>query len=342
MGATGGPDSELWLLSRKKRMETFAEIGAQTLGAFGVPPDDFPTWAELLWDQHAAQIHELCVTQGLPFSYDLVREELHQLYSLARWASFGFNIFRVSEDLATGLLMTDPPNADEPLHLPFPNFCIHLPPGVIPIYGETRYWAESIWVETFTSRRRSRADNERQKWLRWSACYKTLRVWKDRHPNHLDDVEDENFYNLENDPPPVEEDALTTSLSLRFVRNLCAWLSATGGLKDSMRKRSFSTKRKKRKKNKPAGTPKFWLLGQDVKLPRELRERREDFALGRSRKPPKGWEQRVRCITRGHFQHYWVGSEGSRRRILRWKEPYWRNLDSDVAVGHSYSDEERS
>ncbi len=76
-------------------------------------------------------------------------------------------------------------------------------------------------------------------------------------------------------------------------------------------------------------SPKVWVVGQDVKLPREVRLAASAALVGGHGRTP--WTVEARHLVRGHMkrQFYGPGREG-RRRI--WVAPYWRGPEDSVVV----------
>lgn len=328
-------------MSLRDFVQVWARVGAEMVDWNGGPlTNDFVSfgsaWRELLLSNPA--------NRGLFESEKHLTEEIHSMFTLGLWASYGFPMYRLSEDLATGLLMTKParPTADQPLWLPFPSFMVQLPPKTVPIFvqGE-QVWADHLWFERCRSI--SSRDGQEHDFLRWTAGYKTVRVWRDRYVDDLSGdcgFKDENFYTLPSeDLQHVAEDEITLDHTLTVGLNLVGWLESVGGAKASQKKRYTDAQKKRARKGKVI-LPTLWILGKEIKLPRELKEHREDFALGRSRHAPKGWRQRIKRVVPGHWQHYWVGSGDQKKRIRKLKEPYWVNKDSAVAYGHLYTDDD--
>jgi hypothetical protein len=165
-----------------------------------------------------------------------------------------------------------------------------------------------------------------------------LTLWRDRDgDNPLDAEYDKEFIRVwDNDPYEVPQDKITLDYSLRIIRNLVAWLDSTGG----MAKQTHSTR-----PPQPRGTPKdpsvptVWLIGNEVKIPREVVRMAPEIALGRSKHPAPGWQVRTRFVVRGHWRNQAHG-EGRQMRTKKWISPHWRGPEGAAAWSHLYKDKE--
>lgn len=325
--------AELNRLSTSERLRLWARMGASIVER-GPVEGDVDVFSNQLQRRGMAPADS-------DLNADTYREYVFGMHRAARWAAHGFNVFDLAPDFAASLLLTEPAPLDgQELHLPFPCFFIRLPPGVVPLfaYGE-QHWADGIWCHRFTAHHTTHG--ARTDFFRWSVERKGLVVWRDRLPTNLEDPVDQSVYNLtwDGDPPTVPEDAITTDRALRIIRNLTAWLDATGGL-DAQTKPCPPKLKKKASKEKRAAVesgewPRVWVFGQNVKLRPELRKMATEFALAQSAHAPSGWKVRVKHVVRGHFKFQAHGEgHGLRKRI--WVEPYWRGPDGAAAWAHLY------
>lgn len=265
-------------------------------------------------------------------------EMLHHFHSLARWSEYGYNTFDLTHSLAAGLLLTEPPpfNPDE-FKLPFPSLCIRIPEGIVPVWlGEGKQvWARHLWVHLYTA-----LDKDTDKAIPWfhfiARTDGVFDVWRQRPVHELfsgDYVEEKFVSYSPRDPPQMTEDETTYHTGMRVICNLLSWLSATGGL-ESRSPHNVIPVKKGKKKEADELRPKVWILGQEVKLSKELREAAIDIALG-SRNKRQDWRVRVRFIVRGHWRNQAHGPERSLRR-RQWIEPFWKGPTDGASWAHLY------
>jgi hypothetical protein len=323
---------EISSMTTGQRISLQADMGAEIIRRAGPPTGNLSNYA------HKITTAGLGV-RGIPGD-EVYLNDITAMYRAARWAHFGFNVFQLTHSLAAGLLLTEPADINEPPNMPYPCFCITVPPGVVPFFLEgEQHWADEVWMHRYEAI--DTLTGELAPFYRWSVGYKAVTLWRLRREYELDrkDRDTFHFWIPGEDEPPVPEDDITEQISLRLILNVCSWLSSVGGLQD--KHKSFRSKNKLKKKRagkfkKPG--PITWILGREVKLDRVIREAATDFALGRSNKPRAGWKQRVQTVVRGHFQHYWVGKGEDKKRVPKWKDPYAKNKDANVAYAHLYKD----
>jgi len=329
--------ADLDQLRTSERLGLWADMGAR-VRAWGPIEEDSAEFG-----QRILRAGLMPVEPSTP--QDTVREHIHALHATGRWANFGFNVFDLSLDLAAGFLLTDPlpMEANDELRLPFPCFYIKLPEGIVPMFARgQQFWAEGIWVHRFTSFHNDHG--ARTAFLRWTVERKSLSVWKDRFPSNLDDPVDQSRYNLiwEGDPPYVPEDQITTDKALRIIKNLVAWLDATGGLTahpapEHPYARNPRKASPERQREIATGIwPHVWLFGKGVKLQPELRKVAREFALSQSQEHAlPGWKVRVQHVVRGHWKNQAHGEGRSLRKRI-WLQPYYRGPEGEAAWAHLY------
>lgn len=285
-------------------------------------------------------LHEGWLGMGADLEPVELRENVHALHCMGRWAQYGFNVFELSPDLAAGFLLTDPAPVEGELKLPFPCFFIRLPPGIVPIFVHgQQHWAEGLWCHRFTAHHHTAGDDT--PFFRWIIEWKSVSLWTDRLPTELEGCDEDNYTQIwEGDPPFVPEDSISLDRSLRIIKNLLSWLDATGGLEQQARPQPPHVKRKAskaRQQDLDAGTwPHVWIFGKDVKLRPELRRMAQEFALAQSAQHNRpGWKLRARLVIRGHFKQQAYG-EGKLLRRRIWVEPYWRGPEGAAAWAHLY------
>ncbi len=76
-----------------------------------------------------------------------------------------------------------------------------------------------------------------------------------------------------------------------------------------------------------------WNIGQEIKLPRELREAAR--LLGRSEKNPAPWTVQSRMLVRGHWRNQACG-KGRAERRKQWISPYWKGAEVGAVVDKLY------
>lgn len=324
---------EIERMSTSDRLRMMAETGAQIHARFG-GSSHFEKWVALLVRTGLADPDQFATDNDF-------REQMHTVHLTSRWAEFGFNVFDLSNDLAAGFVLTEPPPTPEKgLSLPFPTFCIRIPEGIVPVFSfGKQLWADCLWVHTYEGKHITEGHTN---FFRYIASRKALMVWRDRFPGNLDAAEDEGFFNntIVGDPPIQEEDALTASATLRVIKNLVAWLDAVGGLATQAKPEPPRLKRKASKESRQRASsgawPHVWFFGKQVKLSNELRKMAAEVSLGGSKDHAvQGWKVRVRHIVRGHWKNQPHGEDRALRKRL-WVQPYWRGPEGAAAWAHLY------
>jgi hypothetical protein len=267
-----------------------------------------------------------------------IREELLGLHRIGLWASTGLNIFSLSEQLTAGFMLTEPPPLeDNKLHVPFPSFVLRVPPGLLPMFiGDKQYWASMIWVHDYYALERSVQGPAH--FFRWMVMGHGVTLWRDRNGDDVlrgEQDGDELIQVWDDDPKEVPQDKITLEYGLRIVRNLVAWLDSTGGI---VAQKQSSRPSQRHSGQQDPTVPTVWLMGHEVKLPREVVRMAPEIALGHSKHPAPGWQVRTRFVVRGHWRNQAHG-EGRQLRTRKWIEPHWRGPEGAAAWSHLYKDE---
>lgn len=260
-----------------------------------------------------------------------VQNILQIQHQRASWAKWGLNTFNLTASLAAGLILTEPlPLTEENFALPFPTFCVVVPEGYLPFsfVQDRMTWAKLIWVHRFLHINGNPV-------YQITVDYNGTTLWW-REP--LDKLEkysiDEQRFALEEDPTLTQSDAVTMTTALRLVRNLVAWINATGLPKES----APAGKRKKPAKHVPKDNfvPLTWFLGREVKVGPEIRKLAQEAVQNLdTRTPVKDWKVKIRHIVRGHWKQQFYG-EGRMLRKPIFVEPYYRGPEGAAAFAHMY------
>ena len=84
--------------------------------------------------------------------------------------------------------------------------------------------------------------------------------------------------------------------------------------------------------------PRVWLVGNEIKLPKEIREAARTAArTGEGRRP---WHVSARFIVRGHFRDQPYGPGHSLRR-KQWISPFWKGGDAPTVLARQYAVSEK-
>jgi hypothetical protein len=265
-------------------------------------------------------------------------DQLDTMYMLARWATYGFNVFDVSHGLAAALLMTDPVKSSEFMdQMPFPIFVLQLQPGILPFfYGgskDNHGWVSWIWVHRFLARHPNETVDRDV--FRWSPedAETGLRLFANRGPGTMDSEE---IWQKGVAPMGtlelVPEDDITLRAAGHLVRNFITYLNSTGG----MATRKPSNAKAIARKRPGESWPTHWMIGQEVKINRQLREATLDALTSGTRYSREGWQVRVRHIVRGHMKSQPYGLGRKDRKVI-WVQPYWRGPEGAEAWAHLYT-----
>jgi hypothetical protein len=277
---------------------------------------------------------------------EMLTEQALNVHMATQWAAEGLNVFEVTAGLGAALMLTEPTKKFE-LRLPFNTFMLALPEGIIPVYNpklQTIHWAQRIFVHHYHSRQ---YNSQMLYWAASTAMGITeigggITAWNRQPMSHLEELDNEDYLmhsaeSIINDAKLISDnDILTHKAGLRLIRNFCSWLQSTGGLGKHQPTNHKAVKAARRSVNE-RGQPVFpvWIMGHEVKLPRELREAATDAVLAKTSKPRKGWHVRVAHVVRGHMKHQAFGAGHAERKTI-WVQPYWRNLEAEVAWAHIY------
>lgn len=284
---------------------------------------------------------------------------------LLRWAYLGTPTFNVTASAEAAWLLTDCTDLRwSEIHLPFDAMMIRLPgPSAITLPGGEDSSARAIII------RRSRAypknspeaiaSEERfrklfrdiipgsEKWNFAEMCprpdgtspvvptIEIALVGADLHANmeglvgtmrwveEPDKKLEEWFDRLESVLGP--ESAPCMQAALRVLVGLCLYL-------DHLTAEEKWSPAPKAKKTATGPVRLRWCIGNEIKLPREVREAAADFV--RRKASPAQWVLKGAQIVRGHHQRYHVGKCSDRKVIRKWKMPYRKGEDgAKVAPG---------
>jgi hypothetical protein len=350
-------------------LKNIAENGLAIL-ASGVsrpsPDEPYETWAENfvrtpVGRQFFAQMPEITRAMGEEVNDTNIQlmfsEQVLHAHMATQWAAEGLNVFELTHSLGAALMLTEPAKKFE-LHLPFNTFMLHLPAGIIPLFHpkhEEPLWAQRLTVHYYLSGKyadhmlfwastspvdRSKIEETPSEGYRKVGGFT---VWNRQPAAQLELLDNDEYLSeqaasiITSPELQHDNDLMTHRAGLRLLRNFCSWLLSTGGLGKHQPINQKAVHAAGPHKTNDKGEPVFpvWIMGHDVKLPRELRDAATDAVLAKSSKPRKGWHVRVAHVVRGHLKHVAHGHGRSERKMV-WVQPYWRNTESEVAWAHVY------
>lgn len=264
---------------------------------------------------------------GKKYAMSYMESLLKQFFRWGVWARFGYNVFDLTASLAAGLLLTEPAEFDpESFRLPFPCFCIRLPPGTLqaPFDGVQRSLV-ALWVHEMVA-----PDGERVLRLALESEESPQRqfyeLWRNRPLSRIYESGTSEFRPFSDNEPEFEDNNHAIDLAIHLVRNFCAWLESAGGLSG----------RKPQNESSRSGSrarPKIWSLGHEVKLSKEMRDAAAGLSLGGAERA--AWKLRVQFVVRGHWRNQVHGPGRSLRR-RQWIEPFFKGPESAEAWSHLY------
>jgi hypothetical protein len=231
-------------------------------------------------------------------------------YLAMLWADDGFNVFDVSADLATGLILSNPIveyNETIDDQLPYNTFMIRIPPGILM--------------------------NPARNWIRLILVSKSFFEEGNKFVSTLTLSEAADYIQTSTSAGVDLHTLATRSLPSMFVHNFLVWMTSINEHGDEALADKRRVPRPYSKRNERIW-PAFWEVGRGVKLHPELIKYARQLATGDTANPQ--FVQRDQMKVMGHFQHYWCGTGGTQRKRL-WKLAYWKgDPTSEHGVGHRY------
>jgi hypothetical protein len=228
----------------------------------------------------------------------------------ANWASFGFNVFKITHGLTSLLLLTDVERGA--VDLPFPAFQIDLPGNFVPSARVPGAFIERIVVHQYESQ------GVRHLW--WMLYLSEGGVYP--YKRHMAVIDD---------PTPIEaggteggnRDAATTIHILRTLGSFLACRTEVPVLENA--------KAVARAEAKGVSTARVFVAGRTVKIRPEIMRA---VATAASDGAPL-WKLQHRHVVRGHWRNQACGPRLSERRKT-WIEPYWKGPEGAEAWRHVY------
>ena len=322
--------------SSQRAMSAMTDLGAHVRRVIGPPGDVMDPFYHKVVDAGLLPSFE-----HSGYSTNDYRELLHVHHMAALWASFGFNVFDISEDLSAALLLTEPTKPPAVgFSQPFPAFAVQLPPGTIPMFmPNEQFWADTLWIYRFRALQKS--TGQESDFLRMLITGRGVQLWQDRHPSEIFTEPENTFGHSVFTAQATNQDHVTFQLILHFAANLLAWMSDTEAMSRVRHPQPPPIKRKASKEARmklEAGEwPHVWYIGREVKIGNELKQIAREVAVGQSDAQRPGWRVRMRFVVRGHHHTYRVGP-GRTETILKWVAPYWKGPAGAAAWSHLYQE----
>ena len=323
--------------SPKTYMEALMAAGARVHKVVGNGYGDSSNWQR-------DKIFEVKKLMGLNPTSDLLvdfsgeGDQVAKMLMIGQWAEWGFNVFDLTDSLASALLLTESSvDACFP-HLPFPAFLVRLPPNLIPMYieqsgKETMDWVKYVWINLLrldgqNVMKVEIGPHDPDKQTMFTSIYED--GFKGFH-NHCEEVE------LNATDPEcllkIQPDSLMTLQSVtRLIGNFCSWMESIGGTSTQIPANQIKTPRKRE-----ADSPRMiqWIVGREVKLDPEMRQAAREQVIGRTKHAIKGWRLRASWITRGHTRLQACG-KGYQEHKKIWIQPHWNLKEKAVQWAHIY------
>lgn len=292
----------------------------------------------------ADRLIELRRLMGLDLTGDLSidfrgeGDEVAKMIMIGQWAEWGFNVFDLTDSLASALLLTESSSDASFPHLPFPAFLIRLPSGLIPMYveqdgRETMEWVQYVWInllcldgQNVLKLEIGPHDHTKQTWF--------TSIYEEGFKGFYNHCEEVSLWVTDpENPHEMQEDGLMTLQAVtRLFGNFCSWLESIGG---TSAQEPANQNRISRKREEEAPRMTQWIVGREVKLDPEMRQAAREQVIGRSKHAIKGWRQRASWITRGHTRLQACG-KGYQEHKKIWIQPHWNLKEKSVQWAHIY------
>lgn len=277
-------------------------------------------------------------------------EAMIKMHGLARWADFGFNVFRLSDSLAAMLALTDATAKFSDIKLSFPAFFISVPTGYIPAGDYTgpvrllvhQHLRRLVYNDDGTYQETDGDNGTEEQWLRieiYEDGFNPATVINKRIEDLSSDiisnqlmkwVSDESVSGRSLVADTDKSADLVVEAAVRMACSFALWVNATDALEGSSPQPRPRLKKKDRKKGrKPGFWPNVWVIGNDIKLDKELRDTAKEQSQD-PKKRRKGWKLRTQKIVRGHFKRQRHGPGNKLVKII-FIEPYPRGPEDAEA-----------
>lgn len=280
------------------------------------------------------------------------RELAEQAHFCARWASFGFPVFTLTESLSASFSLSDPGSVSSAaLKLPFDSFVIELP------WPQTPFQIETIdgrlvgvrWIHVHrTDVCATEADREKMRKLTrlemrtadigrqgvyiirlmsesGLSVFEAIKVppagplanwfawgYQDR------DINDSPLGDGQASHPTSRRDRIAIQGARSFMANLCLYVAA---LKHENRWAKPASGGNGPKKPSGDPAPMRWVLGREIKLSPELRLAARTYSERGERRA--FWKLAARYVVRGHWRNQACGPRHSEHRPV-WIAPHWK------------------
>lgn len=290
------------------------------------------------------------MTMRTPLAKEFQRNPdfLREVFAEVGWIRSGLPVFRLTEGLSAGLLLTDPSDVrGEDWRFPFDTFLIHVPydywtttpsPELFDKYQMPRQQVTPdalvmILVHTYTERGKrivhvgAFGRSGAGVFSRWPLPHPTQTVG-----DWLPQVRE--FRQLPGaalrTPLDVEEIDSVEEI-WKLVINFCLYVSDRGPGEKQIRHTTKAAKRRTREEQSEA-RPEVWVTGKEIKLDRETLATAKTHAEGGPR-----WHVAVQTVVMGHHKRVAHGPGHSLRR-RQWIAPYTRGGGDHMR--HLYTDED--
>jgi len=265
--------------------------------------------------------------------------QLVVFFMYCQWAKAGLPVFRPSESLAAGLALTDIDNVPtDEWKWPFDCFLIHVPyefwvmkspadgspdPVCMMIVSKMEtMFHEPAAMMLMIGRNGSLSFSQVMLPAEGSMFEDWFKIVTEQNKLPVGGMD---TFDLE----PTEQTSMTNGW--RLMTNLCFYVNERGR---GQRQNTYTTKRAKRRipSKSSMPIPSVWILGQEIKLDRELITAAKNQALG-----SPAWTVSKRFVVRGHYREQPYGPGRSLRKRL-WIESFWKGPREGATLTHLYTD----
>lgn len=136
-----------------------------------------------------------------------------------------------------------------------------------------------------------------------------------------------------------DADEAAIKATQRLLANLCVYLCSRPKEELAAAENRRAAPRRPAPGVDVAPGPRVWVLGREIKLPKDMRDAARAFAeLGR---PEVRWRTHARFVVRGHWRRQAVGKGRAERKTI-WIHPFWKGPENAaVALARLYEVEAR-
>jgi hypothetical protein len=289
-----------------------------------------------------------------------------------RWVDQGMSVFDITASLLASLLLTDCDNVElDEVRFPFPTFAIRLPSKFWSMLDDLTGFQTDVnvlWVHHLKALDRDDlpqgvnfVDENIVKGEDFESYVKDrlliravgrtgIAVWEVRDvPCQSESVAswvdtDHGIVESLTQHKIAETELHMQKAIRRLLVNLCLYIvergkgTKLGGKRDTKKKRKRK-KAKPKKQQKEEPRPNVWLLGQEVKLNKNLIQAARDWSEQDKQQQGARWKVKKRFIVQGHWRNQAYGPGRSLRKRIR-IEPFWKGPEEGTKMSHLYKIED--